>query len=84
MEARESGAHEAADTSEFSFPRFVVCHGCGMRRHVISRELYEMPEGKAGVVWANCRKCRHTFVRFVGQKKPVQRLMERWLGLNHR
>jgi hypothetical protein len=28
------------------------------RRHVIHRELCEMPEGVAGVVWAKCRKCR--------------------------
>jgi len=40
-----------------------------------------MPEGVAGVAWANCRKCHHTFVRFLGEKKPAARFMKKWLGI---
>jgi hypothetical protein len=38
----------------------------------------------AGVAWANCRKCHHTFVRFIGDRKPAARLMQRWLGIEER
>lgn len=69
---------------DLGFPRYIVCHLCGGRRRVIRREICEMPEGIAGVAWANCRKCHHTFVRFVGEKKPAARLMQRWLGIDER
>jgi hypothetical protein len=69
---------------DLEFPRYIVCHLCGGKRRVIRREVCEMPEGMAGVAWANCRKCRHTFVRFIGEKKPAARLMQRWLGLEER
>ncbi len=67
-----------------AFPRFVICHGCGGRRWVIRKEVYEMPSGIAGVAWAKCRKCHHTFVRFIGEKEPARKLMERWLGIQER
>jgi hypothetical protein len=67
--------------TEFLFPKFITCHSCGAQRRVIRRELCEMPEGVAGVALANCRKCHHTFVRFIGEKKPAARLMKKWLGI---
>lgn len=53
---------------ELLFPKFIVCHGCGGRRRVRRREVFEMPSGVAGVAWAKCSKCHHTFVRFIGEK----------------
>jgi hypothetical protein len=67
---------------DFAFPRYIKCHQCGAERLVIVREVYEMPEGVAGVALAKCRKCRHTFVRFLGEKKAAARLAERWLGID--
>jgi len=67
---------------DFAFPERIRCHSCGAERMVIWREVYEMPEGAAGVALAKCRKCRFTFVRFVGERKAAARLAERWLGLN--
>jgi len=69
------------ETPDLPFPKYIVCHACGMERRVIGREVYLMPEGTAGVAWAKCRKCRHTFVRFLGEEKAAARLAERWLGL---
>jgi len=69
---------------ELEFPKWIVCHGCGGRRWVRRRELFELPSGMAGIVWARCRKCRHTFVRFVGEKGPASKLMEQWLGLQEK
>jgi hypothetical protein len=48
---------------------------------VIIREVYQLPAGTAAVALAKCRKCRHTFVRFLGEKEAAARLAERWLGL---
>jgi len=69
------------EAAELPFPDYIACHQCGAERRVIKREVYAMPEGTAGVAWAKCRKCRHTFVRFLGEKKAAARLAERWLGL---
>ena len=69
---------------ELLFPKFIVCHGCGRRHRVMRKEVFEMPSGLAGIAWAKCRKCRHTFVRFIGEKEPARKLMERWLGLQER
>jgi hypothetical protein len=74
-------AAPATETSDLPFPEYIVCHLCGVERRVIQREVYSMPEGTAGVAWAKCRKCRHTFVRFLGEEKAAARLAERWLGL---
>lgn len=41
-----------------------------------------MPEGVAGVAWAKCRKCHHTFIRFLGEKKAAAVLAEKWLGID--
>jgi hypothetical protein len=71
----------ANETPDLPFPEYIVCHLCGVERRVIQREVYSMPEGTAGVAWAKCRKCRHTFVRFLGEEKAAARLAERWLGL---
>jgi len=78
-----TAAKSAADneTPDLSFPEYIVCHLCGVERRVIQREVYAMPEGTAGVAWAKCRQCRHTFVRFLGEEKAAARLAERWLGL---
>jgi hypothetical protein len=65
----------------FHFPRYIKCHGCGAQRTVIIREVYQLPAGTAAVALAKCRKCRHTFVRFLGEKEAAARLAERWLGL---
>ena len=80
----ENNVGDGIGITEFLFPKFVTCHSCGMQRRVIRREVCEMPEGVAGVAWANCRKCRHTFVRFLGEKKPAARLMNRWLGIEEK
>jgi len=69
------------ETPDVPFPEYIVCHLCGVERRVIQREVYAMPEGTAGVAWAKCRKCRHTFVRFLGEETAAARLAERWLGL---
>jgi hypothetical protein len=66
---------------DLSFPDKIRCHSCGTDRYVIWREAYDMPEGAAGVALARCRKCRHTFVRFLGEGKAAARLAERWLGI---
>ncbi len=71
-------------TAVLEFPKFVICHRCGGRRRVTRKEVYEMPSGIAGVAWAKCRKCHHSFVRFVGDKEPARKLMERWLGIQER
>lgn len=64
------------------FPLFADCGRCGKPCRIIQRELYEMPEGVAGVVWARCRRCRRNFVQFVGDKDPVAILKERWLAVH--
>jgi hypothetical protein len=51
---------------------------------VSGREVYEMPEGVAGVALARCGRCHHTFVRFLGEKKAAARAMELWLGLERK
>lgn len=84
MESFQAKAGSGLDAVDFPFPRFIVCHSCGAKRRVIRREVCEMPEGVAGVAWANCRRCHHTFVRFLGEKKPAARLMQRWLGLQEK
>ena len=81
MESIQDKAGGSLEVANFQFPRFIVCHSCGAKRRVIRREVCEMPEGVAGVAWANCRKCHHTFVRFIGEKKPAARLMKKWLGI---
>lgn len=81
-DARRAVADAAA--GKLIFPNWIACHTCGGRRFVRRRELFECPEGVAGVVWAKCRKCRHTFVRFIGEKKAAARLMQRWLGIEER
>ena len=84
MESLHDKAEATAGALNFRFPQFIVCHSCGAKRRVIRREVCEMPEGVAGVAWAKCRKCRHTFVRFIGEKKPAARLMQKWLGLEEK
>jgi hypothetical protein len=69
------------ETPDLPFPEYIACHLCGVERRVIKREAYVMSEGTAGVAWAKCRKCRHTFVRFIGEERAAARLAERWLGL---
>ncbi|MBI2297230.1 MAG: hypothetical protein HYU76_14620 [Betaproteobacteria bacterium] len=69
---------------DFPFPQRIACHGCGAKRRVIGKEVYEMHEGVASVAWARCGKCRHTFVRFLGEKKAAARAMEMWLGLHRK
>jgi len=66
---------------DLSFPEKIRCHSCNADRAVIWREVYEMPEGVAGVALARCRKCQHTFVRFLGETGAAARLAERWLGI---
>ena len=80
-ELSKDDAALSVPAADFPFPKFIACHSCGTQRRVIRREICEMPEGLAGVVWAKCRKCRHTFVRFVGEKAPAARLMKKWLGI---
>jgi len=84
MESAGATKDNGSRTTGFRFPKYIACHSCGQKRRVVSREICEMPEGVAGVAWANCRKCRHTFVRFIGEKRPAARLMQRWLGLEER
>lgn len=83
MKTRENMSGGGTEPVKFRFPLRIVCHGCGIKRRVSGRELYEMPEGIAGVAWARCGRCRHTFVRFLGEKKAAARAMEIWLGLKH-
>ena len=84
MESFQAKAGDSPGTVNFPFPRFIVCHSCGVKRRVMRREVCEMPEGVAGVAWANCGRCRHTFVRFIGEKKPAARLMQMWLGIQEK
>jgi predicted metal-binding protein len=86
LEARDDapGAGSAGEAAKLPFPAFIVCHSCKGRRRVMQREVFELPEGIAGVAWARCRTCRHTFVRFIGAGKPVARLAARWLGLQEK
>ncbi|OGA49484.1 MAG: hypothetical protein A3F74_00370 [Betaproteobacteria bacterium RIFCSPLOWO2_12_FULL_62_58] len=84
MESAEDKAGGNLDAANFQFPQFIVCHSCGVKRRVNRREICEMPEGVAGVAWANCGRCHHTFVRFIGEKKPAARLMQMWLGLQEK
>jgi hypothetical protein len=82
MESFRAKPDGSVATLNFQFPRYITCHSCGMKRRVNRREICEMPEGVAGVAWANCGRCHHTFVRFIGEQKPAARLMQQWLGLN--
>jgi len=75
-------ARELCRFMELSFPKFITCHSCGAQRRVMRKEVFEMPEGVAGIAWARCRKCHHTFVRFIGDKRPAGKLMERWLDVH--
>lgn len=74
----------AGEAAKFPFPRYIVCHGCGIKRRVAGREVYEMPEGIGGVAWARCGRCRHVFVRFLGERRAAARAMEAWLGIERR
>lgn len=67
---------------DLTFPEFLTCKQCGRMCRIGAREVYEMPEGVAGVAWATCRKCRRTFIHFVGGKKAVAVLAKKWLGLH--
>jgi hypothetical protein len=77
-------ARSDANSTDFTFPSRIKCHGCGAECFVIWREVYEMPEGMAGVAWARCRRCRHDFVRFLGEEKAAARVAEKWLGIQRR
>jgi hypothetical protein len=65
-----------------AFPAFMNCEKCGARCRVKRKDVYEMPEGVAGVAWARFRKCREYFVHFVGEQKAAAVLMERWLDVH--
>ena len=80
---RSPAATQTVDqqATDLRFPQHIGCHRCGARCRVMQKEVYSLPEGVAGVAFARCRRCRHTFVRFIGEKKPTARLAEIWLGL---
>jgi DNA-directed RNA polymerase subunit RPC12/RpoP len=73
-----------ARSVDLPFPKRIKCHRCGAECLVVTREVYEMPEGMAGVAWARCRRCSHDFVRFLGEAKAAARLAEKWLGIQRR
>jgi hypothetical protein len=64
------------------FPAFIACTKCGTQCWVKNRDVYEMPEGVAGIAWAKCRRCHEDFVRFIGEPKAVAALMENWLDVH--
>jgi hypothetical protein len=84
MKTSQDKPYGSTGPVDFRFPLRIACHGCGAMRRVFEREVYEMPEGVAGVALARCGKCRHTFVRFIGEKRAAARAMEMWLGIQHK
>ena len=84
MESFQAKVDDSPGILNFRFPLYITCHSCGVKRRVMRREVCEMPEGVAGVAWANCGRCHHTFVRFIGEKKPAARLMQMWLGIQEK